>query len=91
MCFLANVAALRTGWNGAQEAVFLFSAPRFRHAGIGCAISTADGPVVLTSIGCVPPAAHGYAVGALDPNRIVSLGETWTVSDYAAGLGRCAS
>ncbi|SDR91689.1 cell wall-binding repeat-containing protein [Agrococcus carbonis] len=87
--FRTNAATLQTAWSGAQSTVYLASGLRFGHAAIGSAVATGVGPVVLTSIGCVPPAPHSFA-SAVDPDRVVALGREWTVSDNAAMLGRCA-
>lgn len=88
--FLTNEAALRTAWSGPQQATYLASALRFGHAFVGSAIAVGDGPVALTSIGCVPPGPHSFVTQAVDPGQVIALGREWTVSDNAAVLGRCA-
>ncbi|MCH1882084.1 cell wall-binding repeat-containing protein [Agrococcus sp. ARC_14] len=89
--FLTNASTLRTAWSGPQDAAYLASALQFGHAFVGSAIAAGNGPVALTSIGCVPPGPFSFVTGSVDPQQVVALGMEWTVSANAAALGRCAS
>ncbi|WP_206447333.1 CAP domain-containing protein [Agrococcus sp. KRD186] len=89
--FQTNVAALASSGGGPAEAVYLASALSFGHAAVSSAIATGTGPVALTSVECVPPDTHDFVADTVRPSTIVAMGREWTVSQYAADFGRCAS